>query len=438
MATCNYSCIPNKEIDETKLNEDTYDEKFIKMNSEKIIQKIRMLIKESFFYKKEQLINLIQVPKKYPFVQIYSALTTLIEDSNEYIVDKYGRNGRLINIGDYYLFQPIEILDKNISIYERSIPIDYKHDMIRFDLKQKVKNKIIIESEIENNQTQDKLLQKTNVNGLKILEEIKENYNLASEFSKGNKVPRGDDNWYKHSGVVIKKMIQQYPDSKDFLLDFLISHMIELLLFQEKINLMNYIYSISELKSNSIEFMIKNYFERKSIKLNNYVAIILFDLNIMKIMILNDNNLWIEGEPEEVREFEETKEVKDILNFKISDYNNIVGFIGYEKNHKYLIFKTKDMLSKRDTGARCDESGKNKTIETLNKILGEEKYTKENTKILKDANGKVIQEAIGQIELCIWQEFILRYYNRTKKNDKKWFLTPEMALYYKLYTIFIK
>ena len=438
MATCNYSCIPNKEIDETKLNEDTYDEKFIKMNSEKIIQKIRMLIKESFFYKKEQLINLIQVPKKYPFVQIYSALTTLIEDSNEYIVDKYGRNGRLINIGDYYLFQPIEILDKNISIYERSIPIDYKHDMIRFDLKQKTKNKIIIESEIENNQTQDKLLQKTNVNGLKILEEIKENYNLASEFSKGNKVPRGDDNWYKHSGVVIKKMIQQYPDSKDFLLDFLISHMIELLLFQEKINLMNYIYSISELKSNSIEFMIKNYFERKSIKLNNYVAIILFDLNIMKIMILNDNNLWIEGEPEEVREFEETKEVKDILNFKISDYNNIVGFIGYEKNHKYLIFKTKDMLSKRDTGARCDESGKNKTIETLNKILGEEKYTKENTKILKDANGKVIQEAIGQIELCIWQEFILRYYNRTKKNDKKWFLTPEMALYYKLYTIFIK
>jgi hypothetical protein len=438
MATCNYSCIPNKQIDETKLNQDTYDEKFIKMNSEKIIQKIRMLMKESFFYKKEQLINLIQIPKKYPFVQIYSALTTLIEDSNEYILDKYGRNGRLINIGDYYLFQPIEILDKNISIYERSIPIDYKHNMIRFDLKQKSKKKIILEPDFDDDKNENKLIQKMNVNGLKILEEIKENNNLSREFSRGNKVPRGDENWYKHSGVVIRKMILEYPETKGYLVDFLIAHMIELLLFHEKVDLMNYIYSIPELKSNSIEFIIKNYFERKSIRLENFIAIILYDLNIMKIMILNDNNFWIEGQPEDLREFEKTKEVEDILNFKTSDYNNIVGFIGYEKNYKYLIFKTKDMLSKRDTGARCDESGKNKTIETLNKILGEEKYTKENTKILKDEKGKVIQDAVGQIELCIWQEFILRYYDRIKKNDKKWFLTPEMALYYKLYTIFIK
>jgi len=96
------------------------------------------------------------------------------------------------------------------------------------------------------------------------------------------------------------------------------------------------------------------------------------------------------------------------------------------------------MLAKRDTGARCDESGKNKSIEILNKIVGEEKYTKENTKILKDEKGKVIQEATGQIELCIWQEFILRYFDKIKKNNTKWFLTPEMAIYYKLYTIFIK
>jgi len=58
MATCNFTCIPNKIIDENDLNEDTYDEKFIAMNSEKIMQKIRMLMKEEFFYKKENLINL--------------------------------------------------------------------------------------------------------------------------------------------------------------------------------------------------------------------------------------------------------------------------------------------------------------------------------------------------------------------------------------------
>jgi hypothetical protein len=439
MPTCNYSCIPNKQIDETKLNEDTYDEKFIKMNSEKIIQKIRMLMKESFFYQKEQLIDLIQIPRKYPFIQIYAALTTLIEDNNEYIVDKYGRNGRLVNIGNYYLFQPLEFLDKNVSIYERSIPIDYKHNMIRFDLKKKEKKPIKKNLNIELEDVEENILINKNISGVKILDEMKHNAELSREFSTGNnKVPRGDDNWYKHSGVVIRKMMIKYPDSKDFLLEFLIAHMIELLLFNEKLDLMNYIYSFTELKTNSFEFIIKSYFERKSIKLNIFNTIILYDLNVMKIMILGENNIWIEAEPEEQREFEQSKEVKELLDFKISDYNNIVGFMGYEKSYKYLIFKTKDMLSKRDTGARCDESGKTKSIETLNKIIGEDEYTKENTKILKDDKGKVIQEAIGQIELCIWQEFILRYYDIIKKNNKKWFLTPEMALYYKLYTIFIK
>ena len=39
MASCNYNCRPDADIDESKLNEDTYDQTFIVMNSEKIITK---------------------------------------------------------------------------------------------------------------------------------------------------------------------------------------------------------------------------------------------------------------------------------------------------------------------------------------------------------------------------------------------------------------
>ena len=53
------------------------------MNSEKILQRIRMLFKESFFYKKDKLLNSIRTPKEYPYIQIFSALTQLIEDENE-------------------------------------------------------------------------------------------------------------------------------------------------------------------------------------------------------------------------------------------------------------------------------------------------------------------------------------------------------------------
>ena len=79
-----------------------------------------------------------------------------------------------------------------------------------------------------------------------------------------------------------------------------------------------------------------------------------------------------------------------------------------------------------------------KTMQILNQILGEEKYTKETTKLIKDNDNNVIQDAVGHIELCVTQEFILRYFDKIRRNDKKWFLSPEMALYHKLYTIHVK
>jgi len=448
MPTCNYSCRPTTLIDENNLNEDTYNDTFIKMNSEKINQKIRLLMKEGFFYKKQTMIELINIPKKYPLVQIYAALTTLIDDNSEFIVDKYGRNGRLVNIGEYYLFQPIELLDKNISIYERSVPIDYKHNMISFDLKPKITSRMNVgnkedrrddnldEKHDNSKQIEHQYEERKN----KIMAEINENFTLTSEYLKpGVKVARGDDNWYKHCGVVMKKLVKEYPDIKEYLLPFLFAHMIELLLFEEKVDLMNYIYSLKEIEMNSPEYFIKEYFERKSVSTKNLNAIILYNLNKIKIMVFNNNTKkWVHAEPEDQREIAETGEVRELLNFKISDYNTIVGFMGYEKNNKYLIFKTKDMLAPRDTGARCDEAGKTKTMQILNKILGEDKYTKENTKIQKDDDKNVVQDAIGHIELCVIQEFVLRYFDKIKKKDKKWFLSPEMALYFKLYTVHVK
>ena len=154
-------------------------------------------------------------------------------------------------------------------------------------------------------------------------------------------------------------------------------------------------------------------------------------------MILNDKNIWTEASPEDQREIATTKETKEYLNFKLEEYNMIVGFIGYEKGNKDLAFKTKNMNSKRDTCARCDQATKNKNLSKLNEIIGQEKYTNETTKAVKDESGNVLQEAVGNVELCVLEEFILRYFNITEHDNKKWFLTPEMAIYHKLYTIFV-
>jgi hypothetical protein len=201
---------------------------------------------------------------------------------------------------------------------------------------------------------------------------------------------------------------------------------------------MKYLYSLERIEKDSFNWYLKDYYMRNSIITRTMNAIILYNLNKRIIMLLNNDNKWIEAKPEDEIELASSKETKQALEaLDKTKYNKIIGFIGYEKKNKYLIFKTKNMDSTRDTGARCDEAGKSKTLTILNEIVGENKYTNENTKQQKDKQGNVIQEAISHIELCVLQEFILRHYHDIKKNGKKWIFTPEIAIYYKLYKVVV-
>jgi hypothetical protein len=420
MADCNYSCIPFKNI--TTLNEDTYNESFIIVNSDKIFQKIKMLMKESFFYKKDMLIKAIRTPKEYPYSQIYYCLTQLI-DENEMIVDKYGRNGTLINIGEYYLFQPIELKYKNISLFDRSVPIDYKHSAIEFEIN---KN-----NEVVNNV--NKVNHITEMEGLKIINKLKENFSLTQEYTTVGKVIRGEDNWFKHCGVAMNKIREMIPESNEYLSFFLVSHMAESLLYENKIHVMDYLSSLETMEENSFEWLLKSYFDKISIKTKNEQYIILYKLNQMVVLKL-ELMKWVELEPEDKIEFMKYPETSLFTNLDVNNFNTIVGFLGYTKQINGIIFKTKNLKSSRDTGARCDEAGKKKIIIVLNEILGEEKFTNENTKQVKEKN-IVIKETIGQIEICVLLEFILRYFNEIEKNNKKWFITPEYALFHKMYKV---
>ena len=474
MAKCDYSCRVNNDLDVSQLeNSDTYNEIFIINNSEKIIQRIRMLMKESYFYTKEKLIYQIKMPREYPRSQILAALSKLIDDKNEFIVDKYGRNGRLINIGEYYLFQPIELRDENISIFDRSVPIDYKHEMVQFELKKNITNsdKKIELQQIDSEEKEAKYI-KLNVEGEKIIYQFEENLEVVREYLKkpfGSRVERGDENWYKYCGLIIKKMNKQYPElSVETLIEFVIAHMIELLLYEDKIYVMNYLYSLDNVIENSVSEYAKKYFEKNSIRMENVQAFILYNLN-KRIIMINENNKWVEAGPEDQREITMSESGKEVLNIDKSQFHKLVGFIGYEKNKKYMTFKTKDMTSSRDTGARCDESGKDKTLKKLATILDESEYNKlimtpklkkENIvvpnpgntgkpvkktvfAIVLDNNNNPINDLIGHFELCVLFEMILRYLNdleliknkKTKNKAIKYFISPEMAIYYKLYNV---
>ena len=95
--------------------------------------------------------------------------------------------------------------------------------------------------------------------------------------------------------------------------------------------------------------------------------------------------------------------------------NKYVGFIGFENNKKYMVYKIKDTENKRSTGFRCDQSGKDKVMNILNDIEDDTRYI---PKVTKDS----------ALELCVRQEFTLRSYQLLKLDNKTWFLDTETAI----------
>ena len=425
MADCEYKCSPDKPLLEENAREDTYNETFIMMNSEKIFQKIRKLFSDKidgkFFYKKSDLMDRINTPKPYPIVQIYAALTQMIEDATEPIMDKYGRTGHLINIGDYYLFQPSELNNNGVSIFERMVPLDYKHSMIKLD----IKSDLVKDPSVNKTDNKPRLVlekadeepKEVSVKEPHVLNELKAEYYLALSFARTAEiVPRGDDNWYKHCGVTMRKLVKIGTMTSADTLQFLVEHLVDMLLFNEKISVMNYIYSIEEFEENSLEYYIKKYFESKIIITKRLTSIILFLGDKIHVMLLKGKK-WVKAEAEDEREIAiETAKNLDFTKYQV---NNIVGFIGLEVKNRYLVFKVKDMEAKRNTGARCDESSKPRKIALLNELLGEdlfEKYTNGTTK------------GMVQAELCSLEELLFRYYNKSKRNNKLWFFDFESAM----------
>ena len=437
---CEFKCLP--ENVEKRLNENTYtyNETFMLMNSDKIIQKIKILMKMEYFYKKNDLLKLINKSKEYPIEQIYAALTQIINDSSEYIVDKYGRTGYLVNIGDYYLFQPSELNYKNISIYDRSVPINYKHNMIKFEIKTNaikpvIDKRGIIEKEKEEEEDEDVFLE-----GKNVLDIMLNNYKLASNTVK---IQRGNDNWYHLCGVIMRRISKEddiiLADSKEkrveILEKLLIEHIVDSLMMNDKIHLLNYIYANknknleNKLQDETLKRFytkIKIYLQTKFVVAKGITGIVIFDgpsrVSNLNIFVLDDDK-WILAKPEDKRDLGDAILKKYRLKTNLNDY---VGFIGFENNNKYMVCQIKDTKNERSTGFRCDQAGKNKIISILRNIDKEDRFT---SKVIKKDNKNSEDEyGEGAKELYIRVELTLRIFEYQKLNNKTWFVDTETAI----------
>jgi hypothetical protein len=432
--TCAYKCKPDNKVNAI-INDQTYNESFIIMNLDKILRRIRLLFKEQYIYQKNDLITHIRHLKNYPFDQIYSALTFLINERNEYLTDVLGRLGRLVNIGDYYMFQPIEIDNKFISRFERVHPIDYKRKSIEITLPERIPDYTYMGSSEEkqqiNKKSQTKLILYLN-NQLNILKN-------PSFIDVENK-----NNWIMRCSWAIKNLVHYNKFNENKLLSYAMEHILDAYTFDEKVVLLSYI--TTKQNKDELDLIIDNYFNQFKISNDKYSGIVLAQFNKPEsyeqytIMALIKGK-WIINR-------EATASLARVMfhKFQILDLDTINDLVGFMINFgsQEIVFKIKNLgeseKGRSNKGRRCANGESKKIIiNRINNLLDESgdspKYSvgiKHKSSIELINNERLIEQSvkiknvkkiikINSLQLCTESELILRHFNDIKKNGKKWF-----------------
>ena len=427
---CEYQCKPNADLSDD-IEIETYNQNFIIMNIEKILNKIRLLFREHYIYEKDDLVKRITMMKKYSREQINMALDILINDDNEFLVDMLGRNGRLINIDKFYMFQPIEFdSEAKLSMYERRHPIDFKPKKIVF--RQKL------------SKTPEKLPTKIKIKENMVFQSLYKKYLLLTENPRNRYDKK---NWSISAGNAIENLVKHNNISYEVLIELAFDHLFDVYSVKDKIKILNELETIknnsdiiSKLESNFLVFM-KKTIDKLVLSIEGEVMIPLADykriifsngIGFIKLDTTKEPNIWTTDVSGMNRKFMSMLTEKYLFQNRMEIINNFIGFLTHSKNK--IVFKVKSIsaseLKRINKGQQLPTSAENKkvTVDRLNNailVLGSnsnEKYGMNSTKTkIETIYGEELEFTINDMELAAELELLLRYYDMNSIGDKKWF-----------------
>ena len=445
---CDYKCIPNIGND-WKENTTTYNESFMKLTVSKIMEIIRRLFKERYVYNKRELIESINIRRKYKTDEIYSALSILISDKTEYIEDNLKRKGRLINIGDLYLFQPVEIDDDQLTMYQRKHPMPFKPKEIEF----KIKN--IEEEEIDTNTVISDLFERIDYCYKK--NKFKDKYQewLTDKSKQDINFMKKYEYLFANASHYLNKHLNIDLDELKKLMIFKLLDGVEDN-YKTKLYLLNnkekdelYKDYQEEYKEN-LKSIINEYFDRYKFS-NNYYILSHFKREYLDkfskgavTVVVKEGNIYKKVD-EEIETLYINKYIDKIKKLNLRELDELMGFttIVDEKRKDDIVFKYKSIEGKKvNKGVRCDNNPLNKIVlprfNTLLKIITNNNEDKEKIleniriqthfEIIDDNKSKYTK--ISPNHICLMIELLLRYFHENNINDKKWFFMCVEAIIY--------
>ena len=510
MENCTFSCNSSKNSSKnnskkeegetktlTKETRKTDDYTFLQSNHSKIAKRIRQLYREKISYSLEELIQEIDLlssgsgsegtaNKGYPIETIYYSISVFLQDK-EWLVDKKGHKGYLINQGDMYVFQPMEIRDERASIFERSVPLDYKRASVTIEMptdpilsKEKAKPvyvptksaKRLAELGLENASVKNNRKKKTydddekdedendqgedegqdnqgqgQVQGiLSILQKHIEFILGKSSFVKPGKQDR---TWYVYAKMALKVCVEKHVIDRLAMIRYVVFHFLDLMDIEDKRilleNLVDLNTNIEEKKtSEKMEDMVQLYFLERIWKGPKKTYILLYN-NHTENKIFSQSTSSTSSSWKEDTQNRENAEWLEKFNVRVPLLNKLnedaesitemyIGFIGFLKEG-IQGFKNMNINNKQkrpNPGALCEQTDKKILIRKINDLLifmgrKEEIYTEDPI---------LFSQPIERPTLCVIYEFLMRHF--TEQENQLWYLTPEQAVATKLDTFVVK
>ena len=415
MEDCDYKCNVNVDSKNLGIKMDTFQTSFIAMNSQKIMQDIKSLFKKQYIYEKDELITELTLVRKIPIIQIDYALERMVDPAHNVIIqDMLGRSGRLTNIGKYYAFQPIETNEQALSVYDRSHPFGTRQRTITFSLPDKIiETNFITEEEPSDKKSKSKSIRRKIV-ALKPVKTLllKNTEKIFNHIKDGNEEAlQGDDNKWNRSAITALEYIS-YFDSAFNGGYHIVGHLFDSANYDSKVLFIKQIHKLGEKRSEFVE-LLNNYIEANyMIEENIYM---LADNGEVKFVEINHDN----GKVEEVKGLKGEEIINKLVKFGVGDnVNETIGFMIYTPRRDAILFKTKNISTKRSRGQLCSNSTRTKAMKLAEEIIMMKGYSMSKDK-------KTLLDSYKPEILCAIQEILLREYNRSKLNDKLYFFTEE-------------
>ena len=403
-AVCDYqacesapSCIPNVTVSSKDVSLQTYSVPFLMRNSAGVLARVLAVFREVFAVRYDDLVARINASRQFSQAEVDGALSRLVLGRGVPVTDPLGRPGRVVNIGDLYVFQPIELTSRRASMFARSSPIAFKPTSVPLP---------VVSAETGPRSA-----------------ELKEPGILEAL----GRVMAGDDVQWTEPWLVGWSMLATRPrevlravgaDKAD-LLAALSDRVMSTLDQRELLAFLN---SKAPLADERKSFVLKHALRDPGATLEGIMALA-GDRPALVVRESAKAGTWREGTSEDMFELRSALEDRAI---PVAPW---VGMLVPRKAGGF-VFKVKDTSRERNRGARCDQTSRRAAVDRLASMLTSTDTPYDPTEfatVTRPQTKGDTANILSSNEICALQELVLMLAEERDKK-KRWYAGPALAL----------